>query len=98
MSNFINIEPTEFKDVRTGNVSVGIRVYDDYGQAYDNTWDEIPGDDLEVLRKTLECLGRTMYLSVLMDYVEEYEATIYIAGQAYEWNEVKDIIMKRPDR
>ena len=50
MSNRICIEPTEFKNVRSGTVSYGYRAYDDYGNTYDNNWDAIPDDDLEVLK------------------------------------------------
>lgn len=48
MSNVLCIEPTEFKNVRTGNVSFGVRVYDNYEKCYINTWDSIPEDDEEL--------------------------------------------------
>ena len=50
MSNRLVIEPTEFKNISDGVISYGVRVYDDYGQSYDNTWDKIPKDDMEILK------------------------------------------------
>jgi hypothetical protein len=40
-SNFLSI---------TGTISYGVRVFDDEGQAYDNSWNSIPDDDMAVLR------------------------------------------------
>jgi len=50
MSNRLCIEPTEFKNTRTGEVTYGVRVYDNYGKAYSNTFESIPDDDMEILK------------------------------------------------
>ena len=50
MSNRIVIEPTKFIGTKSGYESIGIRVYDSMTQAYDNSWDEIPDDDMFVIK------------------------------------------------
>ena len=87
MSNRISIEPTKFEDVRTGEVSLGVRVYDNEECLYDNSWDEIPDDDLEVLRVAYE--QASVGVRALLQYVWESERGMYIGGTWYEWDEIK---------
>lgn len=81
MSNQINIMPSEFKNVRTGEVTYGVRVYDDYDSSYDNTWESIPDDDLEVLRLVLE--SEHDAIVTIMDFLNEHRCDLYIGGELY---------------
>jgi hypothetical protein len=51
MSNIVNIIRTKFIDIKSGEESLGYRIYDDYASAYNNTIEgKIPDDDGELLR------------------------------------------------
>ena len=53
--NRIYIEPTKFTNLRDGEEYFGWRAFDDYAQAYDNTWEkaDIPDDDISFLIRKL---------------------------------------------
>lgn len=87
--NRVTIEPTKFVNVRTGHATFGVRVYDDEGQSYDNTWDSIPEDDLEVLKLVLASDNQT--ISAMMDFVQEHERGITIGGTEYSWGKIKHL-------
>lgn len=88
MSNRVSIVPTEFVNVRSGNKTFGVRVYDDEGQSYDNTWESIPDDDLDVIEKVLQ--SDDMNIRGIMDFVRENEKGVEIDGTWYDWDEIKD--------
>jgi len=92
MSNRVYIEPTEFKDVRTGEVSYGVRVYDDYAMAYDNSWDRIPYSDLEVLKRVLE--DASEQAGGMIDWAVESEKGLYVSCT---WFSAEDIIRAREE-
>lgn len=54
MSNILTIEPTEFKDIRTGKISYGYRAYDDYGKTYSLLESKPSDDDKDFLRQVME--------------------------------------------
>jgi len=87
MSNRATIEPTEFVNIRNGERSLGVRVYDNFDQTYDNTWDEIPKDDLDILRKLMESTDEK--INVILDSVRINEKGISIGGTWYGWDEIK---------
>jgi hypothetical protein len=89
MSNRAMIVPTKFEDVRTGTVTYGVRVQDDYATTYNNTWEDIPDDDLEVLArliKTTDEVGDDILASIL-----EQEQGCYVDNVWHEWNEIKHL-------
>jgi hypothetical protein len=88
MSNRISIDPTEFVNIRSGSKTFGVRVYDDYGCAYDNTWESIPDDDMDIIEKVLECENEV--IRDMMNFVKEEEKGIDIDGTYYEWDEIKE--------
>ncbi|MBI3944967.1 MAG: hypothetical protein HY321_03545 [Armatimonadetes bacterium] len=54
MGNRLHIEPTEFRNLRTGRLSHGYVAWDDSVSDCE-TWDEsVPEADLELFRKVLE--------------------------------------------
>jgi hypothetical protein len=81
------IEPTKFEDVRTGEVSYGVRVYDEYEALYDNTWDNIPDSDSEVYEKVRENSDLAAlidaYLDSHLDSEKENDPVIMIGGVSY---------------
>ena len=90
MSNRMYIEPTEFINTRSGEKTYGVRVYDDYAAAYDNTWDSIPASDIEVLKMVLKMDGKE--IQEMFENVQENEKGISIGGTWYDWEDIKDII------
>ena len=89
MANRVNIEPTKFEDVRFGSVTFGVRVYDDYAQAYDNTWENVPADDMEVLKRVLNL--DDVVISEMMSFTKEMENGLYISDNWYDWEEIKAV-------
>jgi hypothetical protein len=89
MSNRARIEPTEFINVRTGKKSYGVRVYDDYGQSYDNSWENIPDDDMEVIKETL--LSEDEVFVSIFDNVKELGKGIYVGDTWYDWTEIQHL-------
>jgi hypothetical protein len=89
MSSAVTVQPTEFKSVRTGEITYGVRVYDDQACTYQNTWDFVPDDDLEVLRLALD--NADDVAQGIFDFVEENKYGIYIGSEWYEWDEIMGI-------
>ena len=90
MSNRVTIEQTIFQNVKSGEKTYGVRVYDDYAQAYDNTWGEIPDNDMDVLKKVLESDAND--ISAIMDNVRENENGVFIGGTWYDYDEIKTYV------
>ena len=90
MSNRLYIEPTVFTNERTGIVTRGVRVYDDYFSSYDNTWNEIPDDDMEVLAKVIEDYPGGE-IGDGLDFVQSNEKGIGIGDAWYSWDEIKHL-------
>lgn len=93
MSNRVTIEPTEFTNIRSGEKTYGVRVYDDYDQSYDNTWDIIPVHDMDILRKVIRIHDNK--IDSMLDFVEDNHNGIYIGGSWYEWDDIKDVLKEK---
>jgi len=91
MSNHIVIQPTKFVNVRSGNSTLGVRVYDNYGHSYDNTWDSIPDDDLEILKLVLEMDNEVV--RSMMEFIKEDQKSIEIGGEYYHWESIKHLFL-----
>jgi hypothetical protein len=89
MSNRISIEPTMFVNVRSGEESFGVRVYDDSDCFYDNGWESIPDDNVEVLREALSRANDGMLELLLC--VRDGERGVYIGGIWFDWDDVKTV-------
>jgi hypothetical protein len=87
--NQINIEPTRFESVRTGDVTYGVRVYDSYANAYDNLWESIPDDDLEVFALVRD--SDNDQIVAMIDFLLEHQNGCYIGGEWYEWEQIKHL-------
>ena len=85
----VTIQPTEFTNVRSGEVTYGVRVYDDQGQAYDDIWDDIPDDDMDVLHRVLESEDHDIV--EMLEFVAEHKKGIHIGEEWYKWNEIESV-------
>ncbi|UCG02539.1 MAG: hypothetical protein JSW11_00815 [Candidatus Heimdallarchaeota archaeon] len=85
--NIVTIQPTEFKNVRTGEITYGFRMYDDHGQTYDNTWETIPDDDMEVLSLIMESSDKETE-----EMIDDTIGTgLYIGNEWYPWKEIEHL-------
>ena len=91
MSNHIVIQPTQFMNVRSGSSTLGVRVYDDYFHTYDNTWESIPDDDLEILKLVLEMDNEVV--CSMMEFLKENQKSIEIGEEYYSWDEIKHLFL-----
>jgi hypothetical protein len=89
MSNRVHVEPTEFKDVRTGEISYGVRIWDDAAMTYDNSWGGIPNDDREIIRKVIQTCD--VATRDMLGFVEENETGLYVGPAWYYWEDIKVI-------
>lgn len=90
MSNQITIMPTKFVDITSESTETfGVRVYDGYGKSYDNTWESIPSDNLEILKRVLKMKDKIIVY--MMDFLEEQECDILIGDSSYSWEEIKHL-------
>ncbi len=95
MSNPVTIEPTMFTDVRSGVVSYGYRVFDSYDKHYENTWESIPDDDMEVLRMVLTDAVDS-FSEVIIDMFQsllENENGLEIGDTFYDFEDIKKILI-----
>lgn len=90
MSNVATIQPTVFHNYNTEDKTHGVRVYDSYSQTYDNTWESIPDDDMEILRLVKD--NDNEIISGIIDFIVEDELGIMIGKEYYEWDIIKDIL------
>ena len=90
MSNNVCIEPTVFVNERTGCKSHGVRVYDDYDQTYDNNFEFIPADDMDVLKLVRKSCDEK--IGAMLDFIVEEEKGIEIGGTWYDWAEIKGVL------
>ncbi len=88
--NKVTLEPTKFENVRTGQITFGWRAYDDRGQCYNNTMESIPDDDLELLKEAIS--DDNEEFQSMIHFIFEHETGIYIGGNWYSHDEIKDII------
>jgi hypothetical protein len=71
--------------------SYGYRLFDDYAGVYDNTWDSIPENDMEILKKVVESVSEEG--QAILNHVAENYKGITIGGSYYTWDEIKHILL-----
>jgi hypothetical protein len=87
MSNSVTVMPTKFTNLDGSGETRGVRVYDSYGQKYDNTWESVPTDDLEILALVIE----NRSAPEIMGYVEQEQGGVTIGSEFYEWDQIKHL-------
>ena len=105
LMNYITLQATEFVNYPQRTVTFGFRMYDWDGKVYDNTWEEIPDDDLDILRKVCRELPENAVplsddevITAMLDFIWENKTGIYIGDIWYDWEDIKDIITQTQDR
>ncbi len=93
MSNKITIEPTKFENVRTGVITYGYRAYDNYDQAYGNTFDSIPDDDLDFLSQVNENADQNT--SEMLCFVKENQCGLFIGSEWYDYEDIKETLEEK---
>ena len=85
--NQITIQPTVFENRPQGSKTYGYRMYDDYGQTYNNTWESIPDDDLEILRQVID--DGDDIAQNMIGFMIEHGHGLSIGDERYDWNDIK---------
>jgi len=87
MSNRAYIVRTKFEGITDGDVSYGVRVYDDYESYYNNNFEGPPtADDIELFKTCLEQENEEQD-GVLSFVVEEHKGC-YIDDNWYTWEQL----------
>ncbi len=71
--------------------SFGWRIYDDEGQAYDNTLtaEQMTGGDLELLKIALKSLDECA--AGIFAWMQEHEEGMHIGSTYYQWDQIKHL-------
>jgi len=72
----ITIEPTEFRDVRTGQIRYGVVVHDDDRCGSEMFWDDIPDDDMKVLERVVESYDNEISLTIKVMKMYRFGCTV----------------------
>lgn len=90
MSNIATIQPTIFQDHNAEEKSFGVRVFDNYGQSYDNTWESIPDDDMAILKLVADNQNETV--GGIFEFIVENENGIMIGKEYYDWEDIREFL------
>ena len=94
MSNRLCIQPTKFTNINNGvedEPTFGVRIFDDYGNSYTNSWDSIPENPLDILKIVCKDMNDDNTMAMI-DNVQENELGLYVGDEWFEWDAIKDII------
>lgn len=90
MSNIVTITRTKFVNTKTGESTLGYRVYDNYAQDYNNCMDSIPNDDMELLRLVSD--NASDIVSDMLTFICESAGMIQIDDEFYDFDQTKHIL------
>ena len=90
----ILIIPSEFKNVRTGEISYGYRLFDEYVIDFEDKWETIPEEDLEFLREVIKTIKNYNNAEVMnaFFFLLENKNPISIGNTEYGYEQVVEII------
>ena len=91
--NQVHIEPTKFVNVRDGTSGLGFRAWDDEGQAYCNTWEDIPEDDQQFLSRVF-CESIDETVGQLADFCRTNKKGVYVGNKYIPWEVVEKLLPK----
>lgn len=98
------IYPTEFKDLRTGEVSVGVLVSDDYVSMYirNEILETIPDDNMELLEKIIEYMTTYTHCDInhlwnMFNGLKEH-GKLEISGKTYYWKDIEHLFVHLPEK
>lgn len=95
MSNRVYITPTEFKNARTGQVSYGVRAYDDADDSFIDCWDDLPESNREVLQRVIEDGGEVIW--DLLDYAKSSGKGVYVGGELFSADDIRSLDDEVPE-
>ena len=85
----VSLQLTKFVNMPQGSETFGYRIYDDYGQSYDNTHECLIEDDLELLGNVMDSGDETA--TAILDFLLENAKGITINDNWYEWDEIRHL-------
>ena len=88
MGNQIEIIPTTFTD-GDGDEKVGVRVSDNVQMTYTDLWEDLPAEDMDILRKVLQ--DDNPQIIEIVHLTVEHESNVYIGENFYKWEEVAEV-------
>jgi hypothetical protein len=96
MSNTTCLVATKFTNIAQENEeSYGFRLYDNYGQNYDNLAEGPITDDLELLKWAIEnhppCASNDDDIADALGDVKSNASGMEINGKWYDWDEIKHL-------
>jgi len=87
MKDPVYIVRTKFIDIMTDKLTMGYRIYDDNYSEYCNSLEDMPEDDMELLKivndNSHEILSNVLYLKIPVD----------IDGNLYQYNDISDVFV-----
>lgn len=94
MGNRVNIDRVEFKNLKTGDVSYGIKAYDDGGQTYNNGMSrteliQSPGAALSYILKEMEF---DEVFQGMLEFCRDYKQGLYLDDDFFDYETIKYII------
>ena len=92
MSNQVTIIPTTFVNVRQGTETKGYRIFDEYDSHYNNTWDSIPDDDMELLELIVDEAVSDVIMRDMFEFIRENKKGITIGAVYYDYETIKEIV------
>ena len=98
--NFIYINPTEFKNLKTGEITTGILIGDDYVSLYVYL-ENMPDDNVELVKMVINyMMSRTNIITNhiwdMLHEVVEYEVDLNIGYSVVDWDVVVELMKKLP--
>ena len=98
--NFIYINPTEFKDLKTGAITTGLLIGDDYVSLY-VFLENMPDDNVELVKMVMNYMMsktdiNTDYIWNILHEVVEAGADLHIGNSVVEWDIVVELMKKLP--
>lgn len=90
--NRVTLQATKFTNIPQKTEMFGFRMYDSYGQTYDNSSAETEAeivDDFELLQ--LACKSTDKAVLEMLSYLESMKQGIAINGEYYEWADIKHL-------
>jgi hypothetical protein len=94
MSNRISLTATTFIDHPNDDKSFGFRMYDDFGQTYNNCCDSLITDDFDLLQYAYN--NQDEVSGVMFEWISENGGHgMYINDTWYEWDEIQHIFAEK---
>lgn len=88
MGNQIEIIPTTFVD-GDGDDKYGVRVSDNVQSTYSDNWDEVPTEDMDVLRQVIQ--DDNPQIIEIVHLTLEHKSNVHVGENFYKWEEVEAI-------